>query len=113
MAQIPETMKATILKLYEEGQEYKRKWNHLTIKKIADKWEVSVDTLKAAAEGNTKLSGGTLIEESDIPLIRELISDSHYYKKEFDKRSPKAISKSLGVSLGAVRNLIRSQQKVY
>ena len=113
MSQVPEPVRETIIKLYNEGQEYKRKWNNLTIKKIAEKWEVDIDTLKAAAEGNNKLRGDTLIEESDRPIIRELISDSYRYKREFDKRSPKAISKELGISLGKIRNVIRSQQKEY
>lgn len=110
MNPVPETMRSKINQLYQEGQEYKRQWNNLTIRKIAEKWETTPDTIRAIAAGTAKPTGQTLIEESDVPIIKELLRESYNLHEAFKARSPKAISESTGVSLNSVYNIVRSKK---
>lgn len=109
--EIPRKLKSDIIRLYSEGLEYKRLWSNLTIAKIAQKWETSTDTIRGICDGTCKATGQTLIEESDIPIIQELVRDSQRYKREYDNRSPIAISRMFDIPLSIVRNIIRGSTK--
>jgi len=107
--EIPHRIKQDIQHLYAEGQEYKKKWNNLTITKIAEKWEVSADTIRGIADGTAKPTGQTLIEESDVPIIQQLVKDSQRYKREFDNRSPTALASMFDLPVSVIRNIVRKK----